>query len=101
MSQLTSPTYIVVYLELSDDGGYALMHCPGNFDGKVYVELVAAVSILLSEHLNALQTFILAEFLDSVSDQMFVLGAFKESEEQICEARARKEEAMVQGQDLL
>ncbi|HEX3025698.1 MAG TPA: hypothetical protein VHR42_00490 [Clostridia bacterium] len=54
------------------------MHCPDGIDGKEYVALVAAASILLSESLNAKDTFILAEFLQAVSYQMFTLGAFKE-----------------------
>lgn len=56
------------------------MHCPDGLDGCTYVELVAAASILLSKDLNARETFFLAEFLQSVSNQLFTLGAFKEIE---------------------
>lgn len=53
------------------------MHCPEGMNGKDYITLVAAVSIILSENLNQLETFILAEFLQTVSVQLFTLGAFK------------------------
>ena len=69
------------------------MHCPENVDGSAYIELVAAVSIILSKNLGPLETFILAEFLQSVSIQLFTLGAFKETEEaaRIARERERKE----------
>lgn len=54
------------------------MHCPENIDGNTYVELVAAAAILLSQNLDDVNTFILAEFLQSVSNQMVVLAAFKD-----------------------
>lgn len=54
------------------------MHCPDGLDGCTYVELVAAAAILLSKELDAKQTFFLAEFLQSVSNQLFTLAAFKE-----------------------
>jgi hypothetical protein len=56
------------------------MHCPDGIDGNTYVEIVAAVSILLSKQLNALETFILAEFLQSVSFQLLTIATFKEVE---------------------
>lgn len=54
------------------------MHCPDNVDGNAYIELVAAVSILLSKQLNARETFMLAEFLQSVSYQMLTIATFKD-----------------------
>jgi len=57
------------------------MHCPESFDGNLYVELVAAMSILLSQRLSALENYILAEFLQAVSSQMITIAAFKEIEE--------------------
>ena len=54
------------------------MHCPDSINGNTYVELVAAVSILLSQHLSALEIYILAEFLQSVSCQMVTIATFKE-----------------------
>lgn len=59
-------------------GGVA-MHCPDGINGCEYIELVAAVAIVLSRELDARNTFLLAEFLQSVSYQLFTLGAFKES----------------------
>ena len=56
------------------------MHCPENITGDEYVELVAAASLLLSRNLSARQTFILADFLQSVSTQLYTLAAFKEAE---------------------
>lgn len=53
------------------------MHCPDGLKGNEYVSLVAAAAILLSENLDETQTFILAEFLQAVSYQLFTLGAFK------------------------
>jgi hypothetical protein len=69
------------------------MHCPENVDGSTYIELVAAVSIILSKNLSPLETFILAEFMQSVSIQLFTLGAFKDAEEaaRIARERARLE----------
>jgi hypothetical protein len=58
------------------------MHCPDQIDGNTYVELVAAVAILLSKQLSSLETFIFAEFLQSVGYQMVTIAAFKEVEEQ-------------------
>lgn len=57
------------------------MHCPDNIDGCTYIELVAAAAIALSNGLDAKKTFLLAEFLQSVSYQLFTLAAFKETEE--------------------
>lgn len=57
------------------------MHCPDNVDGNTYIELVAAASIALTHDLDAKNTFFLAEFLQSVSCQMFTLAAFKESQD--------------------
>lgn len=57
------------------------MHCPDGMNGCEYIELVAAVSIALSKNLSARETFLLAEFLQSVSYQLFTLAAFKESED--------------------
>lgn len=54
------------------------MHCPDKIGGEEYIGLVAAVSMLLSRNLDARETFILAEFLDAVSDQLITLAAFKE-----------------------
>lgn len=56
------------------------MHCPDHISGSEYIGLVAAVSLLLSRDLNARETFILAEFLDAVSDQLCTLAAFKDLE---------------------
>jgi hypothetical protein len=56
------------------------MHCPDGVDGCEYIMLVAAAAIVLSRDLDALDTFLLAEFLQSVSSQLFTLGAFKEAE---------------------
>lgn len=57
------------------------MHCPNNFDGAEYIELVAAAAILLSKNLDSVNTFILAEFLQSISYQLVTLGAFKDTNE--------------------
>ena len=57
------------------------MHCPENLSGCEYVELVAAVSILLAKNQTAFNTFLLAEFLNDVSHQLFVLAAFIEAQE--------------------
>lgn len=57
------------------------MHCPENIDGNCYVEMVAAVSILLAKDLSSAQTFILAEFMQAVSYQLGFLAAFKDTEE--------------------
>lgn len=57
------------------------MHCPEDLDGCTYIELVAAAAIALSKNLNAKNTFLLAEFLQAVSYQLFTLAAFKEAEE--------------------
>ena len=65
------------------------MHCPENMNGGEYVELVAAASLLLSRNLSGLQTFILADFLQAVSTQMYTLAAFKEAER----IRAEKQRA--------
>lgn len=54
------------------------MHCPDRIGGEEYIGLVAAVSMLLSRDLDARETFILADFLDAVSDQLCTLAAFKE-----------------------
>lgn len=54
------------------------MHCPDRIGGEEYIGLVAAVSIFLSQNLDARETFILGEFLDAVSDQLCTLAAFKE-----------------------
>lgn len=56
------------------------MHCPDDIDGCTYVELVAAAAIALSHDLDTKNTFLLAEFLQAVSYQLFTLAAFKESE---------------------
>lgn len=65
------------------------MHCPENVNGGEYVELVAAVSLLLSRNLSGLQTFMLADFLQAVSTQLYTLAAFKEAER----IRAEKQRA--------
>lgn len=57
------------------------MHCPDNVKGEEYIAAVAAASILLSKNLNDIETYILAEFLQSVSTQMFTLAAFKTIEQ--------------------
>lgn len=57
------------------------MHCPDNLSGCEYVELVAAVSILLSKNQTAFNTFLLGEFLNDVSHQLYSLAAFKDAEE--------------------
>lgn len=57
------------------------MHCPDNISGEEYVALVAAAAMLLSRGLNDFETFALAEFLQSVSTQLFTLGAFKAFEQ--------------------
>ena len=57
------------------------MHCPDNMDGNNYVVLVAAASMILAENLDAKDTFILAEFLQNVSYQLFTLAGFKEFKE--------------------
>ena len=56
------------------------MHCPDGVDGKTYIAMVAATSMLLSNSLDEHETYILAEFLQSVSLQLFTLGAFKGAE---------------------
>jgi hypothetical protein len=57
------------------------MHCPEGINGCEYVQLVATVSMALSHDLSARDTFFLAEFLQSVSYQLFTLAAFKEFED--------------------
>ena len=57
------------------------MHCPENLSGSEYVELVAAVAILLSKDLSAINTFVLAELLQSVSYQLVTIAAFKDAEQ--------------------
>lgn len=57
------------------------MHCPEDINGFEYIELVAAVAIVLARGLNAWNTFLLAEFLQSLSHQLFILAAFKDAEE--------------------
>lgn len=57
------------------------MHCPPNMTGTQYVALVAALSSLLSEKLDAENTLILSELLDSVSDQLLIISAFKQAEQ--------------------
>lgn len=56
------------------------MHCPDGINGSQYIELVAAVSIALARELNVKETFLLAEFLQAVSYQLFTLAAFKEAD---------------------
>lgn len=56
------------------------MHCPEGISGSQYIELVAAVSILLARDLDVRETFFLAEFLQAVSYQLFNLAAFKEAD---------------------
>ncbi len=58
------------------------MHCPKGMNGTQYVALVAALSSLLSENLDAENTLILAELLNLVSDQMVIISAFKATEEE-------------------
>lgn len=53
------------------------MHCPDGMKGEEYIAMVAAASLLLSKNLDQTETFILAEFLQAVSSQLFTLGAFK------------------------
>lgn len=57
------------------------MHCPDNMSGFEYVELVAAVSLLLAKDQTAFNTFLLAEFFNDVSRQLFILAAFNEKNE--------------------
>lgn len=57
------------------------MHCPPNMNGTQYVALVAALSSVLSEQLDAENTLILSELLDSVSDQLLTIAAFKQAEQ--------------------
>lgn len=58
------------------------MHCPDGINGSQYVALVAALSALLSENLNAYDTLILAELLNNVSNQLLIISAFKQTEEE-------------------
>lgn len=58
------------------------MHCPDGISGSQYVALVAALSALLSENLNAYDTLILAELLNNVSNQLLIISAFKQTEEE-------------------
>ncbi|AVQ97264.1 hypothetical protein DRA42_14330 [Ethanoligenens harbinense] len=51
-------------------------------NGTQYVALVAALSSLLSENLDAENTLILAELLNQVSDQLLIISAFKATEEE-------------------
>lgn len=57
------------------------MHCPDGITGTQYVALVAALSALLSENLDAYNTLILSELLNNVSDQLLIIAAFKQTEE--------------------
>ncbi|MDR3551744.1 MAG: hypothetical protein P4L75_01340 [Clostridia bacterium] len=57
------------------------MHCPDGINGNEYIALVAATAALLSQNLGEFDTFLLAEFLQAVSSQLFTLGAFKALEE--------------------
>ncbi|MFT9055517.1 MAG: hypothetical protein ABF449_02670 [Ethanoligenens sp.] len=57
------------------------MHCPDGMSGTQYVALVAALSSLLSENLNATETLILSDLLNNVSNQLLIIAAFKEAEE--------------------
>lgn len=57
------------------------MHCPENINGFEYIELVAAAAIVLSRDLDAWNTFMLAEFLQSLSHQLFIIAYFKDAEE--------------------
>lgn len=57
------------------------MHCPKGINGTQYVALVASLSSLLSENLDAEGTLILSELLNNVSDQLLIIAAFKQTEE--------------------
>lgn len=57
------------------------MHAPENLSGCEYVELVAAVSILLAKNQTASNTFLLSEFLFDVSHFLLELAAFTEAQE--------------------
>lgn len=57
------------------------MHCPDGINGAEYVALVAALSSLLSENLNSTDTLILSELLNNVSNQLLIISAFKQTEE--------------------
>lgn len=70
------------------------MHCPENIGGNTYVELVAAVSIVLAQGLDAKSTFLIAEFMQSVSSQLLMLAAFKDAEEIRTRDRLKKEEEL-------
>lgn len=53
------------------------MHCPDSLDGNEYIALVTATSALLAGPLSDAETYILAEFMQAVSNQLFTLAAFK------------------------
>lgn len=53
------------------------MHCPDGIKGEDYILAVAAASLMLSKNLDQRDTFVLAEFLQNVSIQLFTLAAFK------------------------
>jgi hypothetical protein len=61
-------------------GGIA-MHCPDGVNGCEYIELVAAAAMVLARDLDVRSIFLLAEFMQAVSSQLFTLGAFKDAEE--------------------
>ncbi|HCB99950.1 MAG TPA: hypothetical protein DEP42_01820, partial [Ruminococcaceae bacterium] len=54
---------------------------PKGLDGAQYVALVAALSTILSENLDAENTLVLSELLNQVSNQLITISAFKQTEE--------------------
>lgn len=76
------------------------MHCPEGMDGATYVELVTAASVALSRNLDARSTFLMAEFAQSVANQMITLAIFKETEEhRRAEARRKEQEALKKAEE--
>lgn len=71
------------------------MHCPDNVQGEEYVALVASTSILLSQNLDAVETFVLAEFLQNVGYQLITLAAFKEFDDHRRKEREKHEKEKV------
>lgn len=67
------------------------MHSPENMDGNTYIELVAAVSVALARNFDAKSTFLLAEFIQAVGNQLITLAIFKEAEEIRIKKRREKE----------
>lgn len=53
------------------------MHCPDGMSGNEYNALVTATAAILAGPLDETEIYILAEFTQSVSNQLFTLAAFK------------------------